>query len=220
MSSTLMGYKTYGKITANAGTRIVQLIEPCVDAWTMLGLLEYTAGATGHVLTVMKPLGVTTLTAAAAASQAVVNIAADPGDYTGKQVDDNGIAASDRVVVELSDGTYFLTTVSSVATLAITLAASLPYAAAVNAKFWFFGVEANTNPFDARAHETFNLDASGATIFGSDVPNDTGWFCSNNIFEPLILSIDNATNAGVLERVTALYGRRASLRTRATPYAA
>lgn len=212
MTTTLLGFKTYGKKTASAGTKIVQLIEPRAGAYTNLSYLEYTAGATAHVLTVMKPLGTTTLSAAAAAAQAVVNITADPGDYTGVQTADNAIAASDRVVVELSDGTFHLDTVSSVSSLAITLATVLPIAASSGAKFWFFGVEANTNPFDARAHETFNLDASGTTVLGSEQAGDIGFFGSNRAYEPLILSIDNATNAGVLERVVATYGRRGSQR--------
>lgn len=214
MYPALFGHKSYGRITQSAGTKIVRVVEPSSGAFTVLTYLEVTVGATAHTLTVMKPLGVTTLSAAAAAAQAVINLTADPGDYTGVQTADNGIAANDRLIIELPDGTFHQDIVSSVATLAITMTNNIPTGgAAAGAKVWFYGVEANSSPFDALAHAVYTLPANGTKIFGGS-PGDSiaGWFGSNAREEPLLLIIDNATNASVLERVQVAYSTKGGKR--------
>lgn len=213
MYPSLYGHKTYGRITQNAGTKIVRLIEPSRAAFTHLTYGEVIVAATAHILTVLKPLGVTTLSAAAAASQAVVNITADPGNYTNSAVSDNTIAGSDWAVIEQDDGTFVVDLVSSVSSLAITMTNNLTYAASAGNKFWFFGIETDTNPFDGLAHARFTLSASGRTYFGdaageSNVP----WFSSNRREEPIVLVIDNGSNASTLERVTAAYSTKTGQR--------
>lgn len=210
----------YGKLTQNAGTVITRLIEPVRGSYTRLASVWYTASATAHTLTVMRPLGVTTFTAAAAASQAVVNIAADPGDYATTTVADNLIAGSDFVVYESAyPGLFVLDTVSSVSSLAITLATNLPTGGVLQGgKFWFFGVIGDTNPSNGLVHSQFTLAANVTTYLGSDPGESIAGFIGtipgysgsglSGMYEPMILHSGNATNAGVLEKVTAIYTGR------------
>lgn len=205
MYPALFGHKTYGRITQNAGTKITRLVEPCRAAYTTLTYLEAIVDATAHILTVMRPLGSTTLSAAAATGQAVVNITANPGNYTGYGTADNNIATSDFCAVECDDGLIHHGTIT-LSTLEVTFAGNLPCAASAGNRFWMFGTETDVNPFDGLAHPRFTLAASGRTTFG-DAPGDTlaGWIGSFRREEPLLLVIDNGTNATTLERVTAAY---------------
>lgn len=214
------GMRGYGKLTQSAGTVITRLVEPTRGAFTRLTSVWYNCSTTAHTLTVMRPLGLTTFSANAAASQAVVNVAADPGDYSNTTVSDNLIAASDFVVYESAySGRYVLDTVSSVSSLAITLTTNLPTGGVVaGGKFWFFGIITDTNPADGLAHPQYTLPASTVTYLGTDagegmfgfvgtIPGTTG---SNltGMYEPIIVHSGNATAAGVLEKVTAIYTGR------------
>ena len=212
--------KGYGKLTQSAGTVITRLVEPVKNAFTRLVSVWYTAGATAHTLTVMRPLNRVTFTAADAAGQAVVNISADPGNYTGIRTADNTIAANDFVVYESADGTFVLDTVSSVSSLAITLTSNVPTGGVlVGGYFWWYGIITDTNPNDATAHPQYTLPASVTTYLGTDAGEGIAGFVGsipgnqkagslinvNGKYEPLILHSGNATNAGVLEKATAIY---------------
>lgn len=206
----LFGHKTYGRLTQAANTKIVRLVEPCRGAYTALTFAEITVSTTAHILTVMKPLGSTTLTADAAASQAVISIAADPGDYTGYRTSDNAIAANDYVVLEMPDGTFVADTVSSVSSLDITLTTNLPTGGMKSGStVWFYGIETDTNPFDALAHARYTLPASSTVVYGN-APGEAicGFFGSNRREEPILLIIDNGTAASTLERVQVAYSQK------------
>jgi len=235
MSSLIYKRKGYGRITAVAGTVITRLVEPMPGLFTSLAETWYINAGTAHALTVMRPLGKTFASAAAAAAQAVINIAQNPGTYSNFgtiNTANNNIAANDYVVYQSADGNYNITTVSSVATLAITLAGNVPTAGVLKgAPFWFFGITTDTNPADNLAHPAFTLTASATTkLFGID-PGDTmaggigsiapaigigalystsnGAWPLNGQNEPIILHSDNATAAGTLEKVTAVYSNLA-----------
>lgn len=213
--------KGYGRKTENANTVITRLVEPVKNHITRLKSLTYTAGATAHLLTVMRPFGMTFFSADAAASQAVVNIVRDPGAYSSyctvtPQTANNAIAGSDYVVFEMADGTFVVDTVSSVSSLAITLTTNLGTGGVKKGgRFWFYGTVTNTNPKDALAHPRYTLAASSQTILGGDNPfgfvGSIGGLPGSDMdgtYEPLILQVDNGTNAGVLESVEAVYTQR------------
>lgn len=220
----VFGKKGYGRKTATAGTKIVQLIEPMKDAVAHLVHVAINTLSTAHILTVLRPLNKTTTSAAAAASQAVINITADPGDYTGIRTADNAIAAGDYCVYQCSDGTWVVDTVASVATLAITMTTNVPFAVSSGAPFWFFGVETDTNPNDAQAHPRYNLTASSLNQFGDESASFGFQSAINGVYKsgsllhadmesgkghPLILIIDNGTAASTIESLTVAYTDRA-----------
>ena len=219
----IFGLRGYGKLTQLANTVITRLVEPVRGAFTRLVYAEYTAGVTAHTLTVMRPLNVVYFTAVGAAGQAVVNISADPGAYPANcQLAANNIAANDFVVYEAANGTYVLDTVSSVSTLAITLNNNLPTGGvALGGKFWWFGIITDTNPADNNPHPQYTLAASGLTSLGGKAGHSIGGFVgtipnpntnfgagNDGRYQPIIVHSGNATNAGVLEQVTAIYTGR------------
>jgi hypothetical protein len=217
----LSGWQVHGAVafpskTATAGTVITQVIPPRLGLYTNLSGFVYTAGATAHTMTVMRPFNWTTFTAAAAASQAVVNITADPGLYATAgnlkdnpgsftpSVADNGIAANDFVVYELPDGNLVVDTVSSVSSLAITLTTNLPTGGvSKGARIWFFGIITNTNPHTGVAHATWALADSATTTHEPTGGNPL--LRSTHQNHPMILHSGNATNAGTLNRCAAFY---------------
>lgn len=190
--------RTFGRVTQTAGTIIRLLIPPVRGLTTVITGLEYLPAATAHTLTILQALGKTTLSAAAAASQAVVNITADPGATTSlffpTNVAAGALAASDKVVIRQGNGIFQYNTVSSISTLAVTLASNLDYATPAGAEFWYFGVAANGHPAELTV---------ASTLYSKQNPN--GLWASLYPGDPLIIESDNATNAGFLERVDVAY---------------
>lgn len=179
-----------GTLTAVAGTAIRYLVQPNRNGKVRASKMVYTAGATAHTATFLRPIGRTTASAAAASGQAVINLTADPG------VSGNLIAANDLLAIRETDGVTRLYTVSSVSTLQITLTSNLTAGAAAGAKVWNFGVTGDTNPADGAAHPAFALASGAATTF----TDDNGFVATFATDDPLLLSINNATNAGTLNQ--------------------
>lgn len=194
----------FGKLSQTAGTAIVRSVYPYSRMGsgrllrTRVTTLVYTAGATAHTLTVMRPFGQTTLTAAAASGQAVINIAADVQAPSAA----GALAANDYVVLELSDGTFQTAIVSSVSTLAITLTANLNAAMLSGAYVWVFGVAADHtgNTYALAANATTTLDETF-----NDRPTGWGFVESLRNYEPILFHSNNATDAGSIDQVSVSY---------------
>jgi hypothetical protein len=227
VTTGLGGAQGYGKVTQTADTVITRLIEPKAGCITRIRYLKYTAAGTAHTLTVMRPLGKTSLTAAAAASQAVVNVQINPGNYSAIatalgtptcRTSNNLAAANDFVAYQCADGTWVLDTISSISSLAITLTSNVPTGGlALGTTLWWFGIITDTNPGNAEAHPQFTLTASTAVTFGSVDDNYAGWLGSlpayptlgmSGFGEPMVCHSGNATAAGTLNEVSALYTLR------------
>lgn len=201
-----MGF-TYEKLwgqpkkTETAGTVINVLIPGKKDLVTYLNFFSYTDAGTAHTLAMMRSTGDTRTTAAAAASATTVVVAADPGP-TG-----NGIAASDYIAIELADGSWHLSTVSSwnSSTLTITLNTAIPSTTTVlsGAKVVFFGVvgdSAHDNSKVSGGSSSSRVDFPPVAIPGALVASRA----SN---DPILLQSNNASNAGTFSNVCAGYGR-------------
>lgn len=221
----VVGRRSYGRLTQNAGTIIMRMIEPMQGAMTRITGVRVTTSTTAHILTLLRPLARTYFTADAAANQAVINIAADPGAYpsgchtsaASATTLSNAIAGSDYVVYECADGkTYMLDTVSSVSTLALTMTTSLPFGGVKkNGLLWFFGIVTDTNPNDAQAHPRWNLLASTTTVLGradglTSIPDHPLLDIGGGTYQPLLLSVDNGTAASTIESVGVEYVRKAA----------
>ena len=216
----------YGRNTQNAGTVITQLIEPRESCRPQIAYLRYRNGTSAQILTLMRPITLVRTTAAAAASQAVINISSDPGNFSNINSNcstaNNLIAGSDYVVYQAADGTYVLDTVSSVSTLAITMTTNCPTGGVLKgAPFWWFGVVTDTNPNNAQAHPRWNILANQTLVLGRGDglttcqrmagKNSTGDSFAASDGAPLIIHSDNASNAGFLESVGVEYIRRSAI---------
>lgn len=182
-----------GTLTQTAGTKIRYLIQPNKQGKARVSKVVYTAAGTAHALKFLRPIGRTTASAAAAAGQAVINLAADPG------VSGNLIAANDVLAIRETDGVTRVYTVQSVSTLAITLTGNLVAGAAAGAKVWNFGVEADVNPADGVTHPSFAGTAS-TTVTYEDREN--GVVATFNVDDPILFSSDNVTAAGTLNMLS------------------
>lgn len=211
---SLSGRFNFGRKTENAGTKIVLLIPPRRGLKTVITKIVIATGATAHVLTILRPLKSTTITAAALASQAVVVAAADPGisflgpNGSAARTANNALAGSDRACIELPDGTYLTDLVSAVPGAYpgnVTMTTNLPTnGVAADATFWNFGVEADTDPKTAAAHLALALAASGDNVYEDE---ESGVISTFGAYEPLLLIIDNGTNASTILQVAGGYSK-------------
>lgn len=182
-----------GKLTAAANTAIRRLLPPAPNGRTRLTKIVYTNGVTAHLLTVCRALGRTSFTADGAAGQAVVSLLVQPG------VTGNLLAANDLVAIREIDGVTRLYIVQAVpstypgnVTLTTTLTAGVSQSAST---FWNFGILTDVDPITGVAHPTFDLAASVTTTYLEDT---NGVVASHVPDSPLLLSVDNITNAGTV----------------------
>lgn len=192
-----------GGKTATAGTAIQYLVPPNGNGRTRMTTFVYTSGGTQHTLTFLRPLGLTKVNGAAASGQAVVNITADPGatanSYGGVN---NPIAANDFVAIREKDGITRLYKVSSVSTLAITLATNLVAGCVGGESFWDFGVPADTDGRSGSAHPALKPTLSADTTY---TDRDGGVVASYAADEPILINSDNPTAAGTFKNFSWAY---------------
>lgn len=173
-------------------------------------------GATAHTLTIMRPQNYTWFSAVAAAGQAVFNLHDDPGlaanykwplanGQTVPSTANDGIAANDYVVYQAAPGQWVMDTVSSVATLAITMNTNLPTGGVVTGGLLFyFGVAADTLPITNAANQQFATTTS--TRLSYTDPN--GLWNGLHSGAPMIVYDPNATNADTYQLICGFYSRR------------
>jgi len=188
-----------GGVTAAAGTRFRFLIPPRLRGYTRVSKLVYTAGATAHTVTACRPIGKTTASAASTATATVINLNADPGPSG------NALAANDLLAVRETDGVTRLYTVSSVATLSITLTGGLTAGLAAGGSVWNFGVTGDTDPTIGRAHPTWRGVASDTSTYED---REGGVVAGHEADAPILIDSDNATDQGYLDLLSWSYTPR------------
>lgn len=223
-----VGSFSIGRKTAAIGTAFAVMVPPYSNQNTGVGTgkpgpgiphittLIIDAGSTLHTLTIMRPFNFTTFTADANAAQAVVNIAADPGNYasnfkyplpngmTAPSTANNLIAANDYVVYQSAAGQYVMDTVSSVSSLAITMTTNLPTGGVKQGGlFWFFGVAADTDPNTNLANTQFDTVISSR----NNLTDPNGLWCALHAGDPLLVYNPNSTAADTLQLLAGYYAK-------------
>jgi hypothetical protein len=122
----------------------------------------------------------------------------------------NAIASNDYVVIERADGTFHTSTVAggTFAGANLTLTTSLPtnIGASSGAKVWFYGITTDSNVADGSAHPQFNTTANTTVTIGNTIGEGiAGFLQTAGRYEPILIHSDNATAAGTIERVAAVY---------------
>lgn len=192
----------HGRKTETAGTAIVSLVPGKKGKFTYIVFVSYLDAGTAHTITQMRAIGTGTLSAAAAASQAVVVATAQPVDSAGATVDT--VAANDYLAIQKPNGDWHLAKVSSVSSLSWTLTANVPTGGFnAGARYCFYGVVGDSY------HDDFDLvSGSGSALKNFPPVSQSGVMCkSTGPNEPILIYSDNATNAGKLEHVSAIYSR-------------
>lgn len=140
----ISGFFTVDYHTESAGTAITEEIQGNNGKRLALLAYEIVTGSTAHTLSLMYPGSSTgsrnTTSAAAAASQKVINVTNTPLDPAG-----NAAAANDIVAYQCTDGTWEFNTIASVATKAITHSTNLAKAVASGARYLIFGVQGDNS---------------------------------------------------------------------------
>lgn len=187
-----------GYLTQNAGTPIVFLIPAKRGLKAWVESLIYKAGTTAHVLYLMRSLGNSDATAAAAANATAVTIKGQPSVI-------RNLASGDYVVVRQSDGSNFLTavngapTVNGDNTVTITLASGLSVGCASGATLWMMGASTDA------IHLNFPTTASTTNTFTDGVNGAAGIGGAAEIGDPLLFYSANATAQGYLNQLSGVY---------------
>lgn len=205
LGNALLGFGGNGSggFTQTAGTVIRYLVPPDSRGFTRITKLVYTCGSTAHTVTCLRPLGKTTVAAAAASGQTDFVLTANPGTTAAYGGISNGIAANDLVAIRTaSDGITRLYTVSSVSTLTVTLSGNLTVALAADDDVWFFGITTDTDGRTGAAHPALLPPASATTSYED---REGGVVASMAKDEPILVNSNNATNAGTLAQVSYCY---------------
>ena len=186
--------------SATAGTIVrVACGGEFADAITVLAGFSWKAAGTAHTGTAMKSASRSTVTDAVAAAGTEVTSAAQLTDGAG-----NNIASGDTIAVQLSDGTWHTTTVNGAPSgLTLTMADAVPAgkSIAAGAAIACYGVAGDA----MHAKHRFALYASATT----SVPRaGVAVRAGSYVGEPIVLEIDNATAAGLLEEASWVYTPR------------
>lgn len=185
-----------GYLTQNAGTPITFLLpgKKGLKAW--VESLIYKSGTTAHVLYLMRALGKSATTAAAAANATSLTLAGQPSTI-------RNLASGDYVVIRQSDGSEFLTTINGAPTVngdvTVTLASGLSVGCDNGATLWMMG--ATTDPI----HLNFPTTASQSNTFTDQVNGAAGIGGAVGIGDPLLFYSANGTAQGFLLQLSGVF---------------
>lgn len=177
---------TFGYLTQTAGTPIVRVIPPCLDARSVAGSFRYRPAATAHLLTIMVSQAESVVTSDVLAGATVIPIGGVMNGFDGSP-----IAANDYIIVQYEDGTWGSILVTSFTGTNITVPAT-SQKILKNSKVFLMGAAAD------HPNRTFQTVASTVYDFVS------GDFrvraaTSSKKESPLLFYSPNGTNAGFLE---------------------
>jgi len=182
-------WKRMGAKTAAAGTAIQYLLDPgSLRGRVIVTRMAILTAATAQTLTVMQVLAKYRVSQVAAAGQAKFM-------FLDTEVPVATMAANDILAIKMPSGKhekYIVSAVGAVVsgeyevTLTANLTAELPKGSAV----CFFGVVSD-------GHEQVAIPASVTTVFSEE----NGYFGSNEMGEPMILSLNNITNAATIQAI-------------------
>lgn len=191
-----MTFYTTGRQTASAGTEITT-IAPAVDGRIpILRGLSYTAGSTAHNAYVMSCRGVTTVAEFAAAGDTTIELAkADPGRTTAGEFET--LAANDWIAYETRYGDIEIREVSSISGSIVTIAATTRMVD-IGARVWAFYQVGGLNSVQVPLAASTQVDFDNLMIQGGVNRQQGKEHVVTGVNMPLLVVVDNATNAGVL----------------------
>ncbi len=183
----------FGYKTETAGTAIRRAIRSRLGARARISSWAVTPGVTAHEMVIMVSQARGTTTSEAAAAQGAVPLNDIPTDFAGALT-----VATDLFILTHEDGSQGIYEVSSLSGLTVTFTPVLTKKVLSGAKWWFMGVAGD------HTDRRFRCAASTFREFkGTDSRLVAGVSGGND--EPLIVSVDNITNAGYLEHVAFTY---------------
>jgi len=186
--------------TESAGTVITALCPPKKRYKTRLTSLVYEHGSTLHTISLLVPLGETTTSAAAAASQTdMVLTDTSPGALA------ETLAAADYLVWEDASTNaaqpwlagFSYDSIASIASSTVTMASNLPAAVSSGAKVWAM--------YEGGRAASFLLKGKASTrcSYGDPI---AGILTTPGRYDPILIHSNNASAAGFIEQASGYYG--------------
>lgn len=187
-----------------------------------------TGGSTAQVVSFFRPFNYTWNTTANVASDTVINLFDDPGKYSTNMkypssttwptsVADSPIAtsaSSKYLVMQLADGKWWLTKITSVSTLAITITTALPTPTTntavmpIGSPVYFFGIPTTqANPQDGELNPKLTVVASSAVGTALLDGGGPGIWGAYNPGDPMIAYTANSTNDGSFDAIIGYYSK-------------
>lgn len=188
--------------TESAGTRIQFLIGGKSGYFTYLTYLRNACQTTAHAIKALKGASYAKAASAlaAAGTSLVVNVALTDGGG-------NAVAANDLLAIQLDDGTWHKTSVSSwtAGTLTAVINDAIPAGRSVpkGARVVCYGVSGD-------AYQNQTLDPSTPTSATTSYPTGDQPAIlakSNRRHEPILIDVNNATAASTVEAASVGYSR-------------
>lgn len=199
MASFFRGYQTQ-----SAGTVIKEVIPGYNGMIPRIEELSYTCAATAHTIYIMKACGqTTTVQGSLTGATTIVLAKTDPGKATTGA--DELLASADYLVWFDERGVYKSDTVSSVSGSTVTLSNALATDVLAGATVWAF------MEVGRATHIQLKPPASTTTVYSNlkvqaGIPIQTGVnFSRSGSNEPLLIVVDNATNAGSINYISGNY---------------
>ena len=185
-----------GRQTASANTEIATVCPPVADRIPVLRGLSYTAGSTAHNAYVMGARGFTTLVSFTDAAGTTLELAKiDPGQTTAGEFE--ALAAGDWVCYETRYGDIEVREIASVSGSTITVAA-VDRQVDVGARVWAFYNDGDLNSVQLPLAASTQVDFDNLMIPGGVNRQQGKEHVVTGVGMPLLVVVDNATNAGVL----------------------
>jgi hypothetical protein len=191
-----------GNKTATAGTVINYLIPPNVRGFARLTTLAYKDAGTAHTLTILRPLAKTATVGSAAAAQANIVLASNPGTSFPTA---DAIAGGDWLAITETDGVTRVYQVSSVTSLTqVTLSSNLVAGTVNNSPVWWFGVAGDVDQLHTGStHPQWNSNANSSLFTLTE--SNSGIVAGLTKGDPLLFQSNNITAAGNLQQIAWSY---------------
>lgn len=213
-SRLLKGAFQLGYATATAGTVITALIPPkTADSRIRVTKLAYRSAGTAHDVFLMRPVAHQTVATSVAAAGTSVVLDAILQDAAGG----NDVAANDYIAVQLDNGVWHLSTVSSwtEATLTLVMNTAVPTSRSIRAgtKVYLFGIstDAWNQKFETTASVVTEYADPAAGVFQAGLPSSLfaeGTYDNRSGFgDPVLFYSGNATAAGFLRQISGVYSK-------------
>ena len=191
--------------TESAGTAIVEVI-PAIDGMIpRMTNFRYTNGVTAHTVTFMKAIGQTVTTAQSLAAISTLTLAdVQPGNTVAAQPVGETLAAADYLAWIDEDGVYHVDTVSSISGSVVTMTNAVGTDVPTGAKVWAFYELARATHVQMTL--TASVDTDLDILIQGGYPRQSGIGSSRSgAGDPLVISINNITNAGTLRYAAGIW---------------
>jgi hypothetical protein len=200
---------TSGYESNAAGTAYGVLIPPVPGKIPYLHRLRYTCAATEHILYGLRCVSDTTIAENAAAGQKDIKLV-NAGTMQTEAGADEQLAANDFICWQSQYGVFNFDSIASISGTTVTMTSNLPTKSEAGAIVYCFGEIARATNETLRFTVSSENDWTDIYLQGG-APGQKTRHARSGQNDPLLIHIDNASNAGFLHQVVALYADAADV---------